>query len=61
MAVGNTPKTKTERRLRDTAGANITAQAMAAAAPTKAEFDSLATKFNTLIAQMKTAGTMKNS
>lgn len=37
-------------------GAAITNQAMAAAAPTKAEFDSLATKFNSLLAACRSAG-----
>jgi hypothetical protein len=37
-------------------GNAIADQAMAAAAPTKAEFDSLATKFNTLLAACRSAG-----
>lgn len=39
-----------------THGAAITDQALAAAAPTKAEFDSLAGKFNALLAAVRSAG-----
>lgn len=50
------PKVFDEDTSAPTHGAAITDQAVAVTAPTKAEFDSLAGKFNSLLAAVRSAG-----